>query len=402
MYLRTVTYFCVMNKWFILVLLCTPFWGMANTNEKEYSIRIALADVKDSTACSLNVFEQTKTVIQTGMVLQGKAIFKGNIQKPGMHSISFPTLQKEIFVFLNAEEYELSGALDNPIWSKSLTQKIFEEMNGKFSPFFKQIQNLNNYFAQYPSKRDSLVEEFNTINDRIQAGVDQFVDQYKFSPVSALLLVQTQQITKPEVLQQRFEMLDKNATDNLFGQSIKESIDINNFGSVGSNLPVFEEKDINGKMLSIKSFKGKYVLVDFWASWCGPCRRESPYLVSTYEKYKKNGFTILSVSLDDDRGLPQSRGSKAAWLQAIQDDGLSAWTHVSGLDGFENKVAQQFRVSAIPTNYLIDPNGKILAKNLRGEELNVFLNNMFSGKGKPITTSKARSNATTKPKATKK
>ncbi len=388
-----------MSKWFILALICIPFWSLANTREKEYSISIALADVKDSTACSLNAFEQTKTVLQTGIVLQGKAMFKGNIQKPGMYSISFPTLQKEIYLFLNAEEYELSGALDKPIWSKSPTQKIFEEMNTKFTPFFKEIQTLNNYFSQNPSKRDSLVEAFNTLNDRIQAGVDQFVDQYKFSPVSSLLLAQTQQITKPEVLQQRFELLDKKATDNIFGQSIKEFIDVNNFGKIGSALPVFEEKDVNGKLLSIKSFKGKYVLIDFWASWCGPCRRESPYLVSTHTAYKQNGFTILSVSLDDDRGLPQSRGSKAAWLQAIKDDGLSAWTHVSGLDGFENKVAQQFRVSAIPTNYLIDPDGKILAKNLRGEELTTFLSTLFSSKAKTTTNN---SKPKTKTKTTKK
>ena len=123
--------------------------------------------------------------------------------------------------------------------------------------------------------------------------------------------------------------------------------------------PDFTQNDAEGKPISLSSFRGKYVLVDFWASWCGPCRRENPNVVAAYNEFKDKSFTILGVSLDQD---------KQKWLDAIKNDGLS-WTHVSDLAYWNNAVAKKYHVESIPQNYLIGPDGKIVAKNLRGEEL---------------------------------
>jgi len=131
--------------------------------------------------------------------------------------------------------------------------------------------------------------------------------------------------------------------------------------AIGTQAPAFSQRTPEGKQVSLADYRGKYVLVDFWASWCGPCRQENPAVLKAYEAFKERNFMVLGVSLDEEK-------TRAAWVKAIADDQLP-WAQVSDLRGFGGTVAQQYGVKAIPQNFLIDPSGKIVASNLRGEEL---------------------------------
>jgi peroxiredoxin len=139
---------------------------------------------------------------------------------------------------------------------------------------------------------------------------------------------------------------------------------------VGDEAPDFKMMDENGMTFSLKELRGKYVLVDFWASWCGPCRGENPNVVVAYNKFKNKNFTVLGVSLDEKR---------EAWVNAIKEDNLT-WKHVSDLKGWESEIVPLYGFDGIPYNVLIDPNGKILATELREEALLETLENTFSNK----------------------
>jgi len=140
-------------------------------------------------------------------------------------------------------------------------------------------------------------------------------------------------------------------------------------GLTGQTAPEFALPDPNGKMISLSSFRGKYVLVDFWASWCKPCRMENPVVVAAYQQYKNRNFTVLGVSLDQP-------GAKDDWMNAVMKDKLT-WTQVSDLSSWNSPVVSLYNITGIPYNVLVDPQGKVIAESLRGEALSATLNKIL-------------------------
>ncbi|WEK18115.1 MAG: TlpA disulfide reductase family protein [Candidatus Pedobacter colombiensis] len=195
-----------------------------------------------------------------------------------------------------------------------------------------------------------------------------FIHRHPDNYYSLYLLSNMLSFPKPDyaLIEKMLKKLSRKVTSTYLRKETDERISVAKF--IGKVMPDFVQADTLSRPVKLSSFRGKYVLVDFWASWCGPCRNENPYLVEAYKKYASQGFNILSVSLDK---------SKEDWLKAIHKDQLS-WTHVSDLKEWDNAVAKLFFIHAIPDNFLLDPNGVIIARNLRGKELLQKLKNIFN------------------------
>jgi len=170
------------------------------------------------------------------------------------------------------------------------------------------------------------------------------------------------EVAEAEIIAYADEIADL-FTENRYVSQFKEEAAKLKKTAVGQPAPDFESFTPTNKPVKLSDFRGKYVLIDFWASWCAPCRRENPNIVRQYNAFKDKGFTVLGVSLD---------GNPGSWMRAIAEDGLE-WTQVSDLQAWNSELVATYRVKSIPASYLVDPEGKIIAKNLRGKELEGFL-----------------------------
>jgi len=219
---------------------------------------------------------------------------------------------------------------------------------------------------------DYMTNEFQKFNSELQG----FIGANANSPVLILALAnmnaEQDMKTYENVLNQLYSSFPESPTVQTFYANfnqIKKKIDEANFLAPGKLAPDFSElKTDRKKSMKLSDLRGQVVLIDFWASWCGPCRRENPNVVQTYEKYKNDGFTIVSVSLDTD---------VQKWINAIEQDHLSWPNHISDLGGWNSKVAQMYKVSSVPFTVLIDREGRVIKTNLRGPALEEELKRIF-------------------------
>lgn len=201
--------------------------------------------------------------------------------------------------------------------------------------------------------------------------IDEFIQQNPASIVSAYVLYRDFSYRlSPEQIKQNISLLDPSLHTTPYVAVLNDLVGVLSSVSIGKKAPDFTALDPDGKSISLSQHKGKYVLLDFWAAWCGPCRRENPNVVKAWQKYHAKGFDVFGVSLDK---------KKADWIKAIKDDQLT-WTHVSDLAYWNSAPAKLYGVRAIPSNVLIDPDGIIIARNLRGAELDKKLEELINKK----------------------
>ncbi|MHA4895881.1 redoxin domain-containing protein [Pedobacter sp. PWIIR3] len=263
-------------------------------------------------------------------------------------------------------ETKVTGAKLLPVWREWFTG--WGKITATAGTLYKKLDSVTKLGAA--GDRTYVDAEFEKLNKRLVDSVESLVKRHPESPITAFIIIDRFiNYPNPEKAKSTYAALAPAAKNSTYGKELGEALRIASKTGLGVK-PAFTLPDRDGKPLSLASLKGKVVLVDFWASWCGPCRKENPNLVMAYSKYHDQGFEIIGISLDD---------KKDNWSKAIEADKLT-WLHASDLKGWKSDLALEYGIRSIPMNFLVDADGKIIAKDLRGDALEKKLTTLFKSK----------------------